>query len=181
MTKPPNEQSRDQAVPAWRRYGVQLLLALAAFWLITRWQTAGSLGSGQAAPELAGKTLQGEQVQLSAFAGRPVLLHFWAPWCGVCRREFGMLRELHQHWREQGEEFVLLTVVSRRDAEGLADFVRAHDLDYPIAVTDPQALSAYRVNAFPTNYFIDRNGQIADVSVGMSTRWALSSRMARLR
>lgn len=92
-----------------------------------------------------------------------------------------MLRELNQEWREQDEEFVLLTVVSERDAEGLAEFVRTHELDYPIAIIGAQTLSAYRVNAFPTNYFIDRDGQIAAVTVGMSTRWSMSARMARLR
>jgi len=123
--------------------------------------------------------LSGETVDLSALRGKRVLLHFWATWCGVCRREFSALESL------QGgldEDEVLLTVVADgEDTERLRAFVAEHGITYPVLLGNDDLVHAFGVGAFPTNFFIDASGHVAGSTVGMSTRWAMGARLGCAR
>lgn len=156
----------------------QLALFGVLYFAISGWQRADLLETGSQAPDIEALDASGNRVKLSDYRGKPVLLHFWATWCGVCRQEFGMLNRLQE---ALGDDAALLTVVADGDNPRLGQFLREHEIDYPVLVTGSDVTQAYKVRAFPTNYFLDRDGNISSSSVGMSSQWAARARLACAR
>lgn len=159
------------------RFGMQVLIALSVFLAVSHWQTRRLLPAGDApAPDFALTDLEGNTVRLSDFAGKTVLLHFWATWCGVCRHEVGALNDLAS---SLGDDQVLLTVAADGDnVAGVRRFIEERGARYPVLLGNDGVIDAYRINVFPTNYFIDPKGRITASTVGMSTRWSLKTRMS---
>ena len=122
-------------------------------------------------PELS----SGRPVRLRDFRGKKVLLHFFATWCGVCKLELPSLRGLA---RNLGPDEALLAVVEdSADVEAVRRYAREHELTYPILLGTPEVVAAYRVGAFPTNYFLNGDGTIGSSSVGLSTRLGMTTRL----
>lgn len=159
---------------------MQALIALSVFLAVSHWQTRRLLPTGDApAPDFALTDLDGRTVRLSDYAGKTVLLHFWATWCGVCRHEVGALNDLAD---SLGDDQVLLTVAADgANVAGVRRFVAERGARYPVLLGDEAIVDAYRVNVFPTNYFIAPSGRISASTVGMSTRWSLKTRMSCAR
>jgi thiol-disulfide isomerase/thioredoxin len=126
---------------------------------------------GAKAPALSFTTLEGEHVELGQFKGRPVVLNFWATWCGACKREQPNLDRLA---REVPDVVVL----------GLSDepesTLRSLDvkLAYRIASVPSPPAPFDGVASLPTTVFIDRNGVIADVRIGYMEFEDLKARSA---
>lgn len=128
-------------------------------------------------PNMTLKTLDGSgSVAIENFRGRPVLLSFWASWCGPCREELPELQRLYTELAGQG--FVLLTVnvdVSPR----IADRFLAHlGVKVPVYRMDQQDIQALDINALPTNILLDREGRTVMVSAGFTAE--VSEQVRRL-
>jgi thiol-disulfide isomerase/thioredoxin len=127
-------------------------------------------------PALELTDLQGKRVSLAEFRGKTLLVHFWATWCGVCRQEFGALNALQ---RNLGSNEMLLSVVADSDQRTHVErFVREHRLEYPVLLGTQKVLEDYKIEAFPTNYYVDGAGRLRDKTVGLSTRMSMGARMA---
>ncbi len=111
------------------------------------------------------KTLDGTgTVRLDSFRGRPVLLTFWASWCGPCREELPELEKLYNELAGKG--FVLLTVnVDAAPAVG-ERFVERIGLNLPVYRMDGSEMAALGVYGLPTNILLDREGRIVKVYAG---------------
>ena len=122
--------------------------------LLVRAWLARDLAQGPA-PELEANLLDGSPVSLADYADRPMLLHFWATWCPICRLEEGEIMRLSR-------SHPVLTVAMQ---SGSPSEVEAHltererELD---VVNDPDGALArrYGVRAVPSTFIIDRDGQI---------------------
>lgn len=147
---------------------VALLLALGAY------QTRKHLRA-RVAPDFALTALSGERVSLADLRGKKVLLHFFATWCGVCRLELPSLRALAEHLGPN--EALLAVVEDSTDVEAVRRYAREHELSYPILLGSPEVVRAYRVSAFPTNYFVNGDGTIAGSTVGLSTRLGMATHL----
>jgi peroxiredoxin len=164
-----------------RRPGISALLHVAvllAVWLaIGAYQTRRHLPSNEIpAPAFELLDLDGNRVSLAQFRGRRVLVHFFATWCGVCKLELPSLRSLHEGLEDDA---VLLAVVEDSDdAEAVRRFAREHELRYPILLGSDAVIAAYRVAAYPTNYYLRPDGSISSTSVGLSTKLGMSARLA---
>ncbi len=118
----------------------------------------GSALLNHAAPDFDLKTLEGERIHLSDLRGHPVLLSFWASWCGLCRKELPHLSKIYQAYKDSG-----LTIFGVND-EGKSvarDFVSKNNL--PFATLDDSGLKAhrlYRVRSIPSVFLIDAGGKV---------------------
>lgn len=131
----------------------------------------------EAPGEVAGKTLDGEQVALSDFAGKVVVVNVWGSWCAPCRAEAPMLADAARDLADDGVAF--LGIDSRDPSRSAAQaFVRRFDLPYP-SIYDQQGetLLAFRgtlnPNAIPSTVIIDREGRVAASVLGEITRTTL--------
>lgn len=123
-------------------------------------------------PDVAGVSLQGDQVSLADFRGKPLLLHFWATWCGVCRAEQGSIDALAQ----------TLPVLSIASQSGSASQVKRytdeHGVKVRVLVDETNALArSFNIRSFPTTFVLDANGVIRFSEVGYTTELGLRARM----
>ncbi len=140
----------------------------------------GTPNVGDPAPDFTLKNLQGEEVRLSDYRGRPVLINFWATWCPPCRFEMPAIQKMYDTYKDEGFEVLAvdveesITTVKRYIAQGGYTFPVL--LDYKGEVAN----GPYRIRAFPTSYFVGRDGKIAVAHRGMMTEQILQQYMDRV-
>lgn len=115
---------------------------------------------GKPAPDFTLKRLDnGAAVKLSDLKGKPLVLNFWASWCGPCKQSFPALDGLYAELHERGLEVLAVSVdESRKDADA---FLAAHPHRMSV-LFDPQAKAAeaFGVDGMPSTFVIDRQGRI---------------------
>ena len=152
--------------PWLRDLGIAALLLLAL-----RLYQQRNLPRGPA-PALAALDVAGVERTLVAYRGSPVLLHFWATWCGTCRLEQHNIDAL-------AEDLPVLTVASQSGPpEAVAAYTSAHGIA-PAVIADPRGVLARRfgVAAYPTTFVLDGKGEIRHAEVGYSSELGLRLRM----
>ncbi|MDG1479805.1 MAG: TlpA disulfide reductase family protein [Myxococcota bacterium] len=135
---------------------------------------------GRAAPEVDLKTLGGEAFVLSEAKGEPVVLAFWASWCGPCRKEMPALMEL-QAARDDVRIVMVNVDRDRRDAQRFLSQVGISPEDAEIALdSEAVALGEYGVMSMPTTFLVDGSGVVKLHKVGYSTEKGLVELIAAL-
>lgn len=129
----------------------------------------GDTGDDSAkAPDFTVINAAEEEVKLSDFVGKPVVLNFWASWCGPCKSEMPYFQSMYDTY---GEEVVFmmvnLTDGSRETVETALDYVQQADYTFPVYFdTKQEAAYAYYVTSIPATYFIDAEGNLTAYGVG---------------
>ncbi|OGO31615.1 MAG: hypothetical protein A2Z29_03035 [Chloroflexi bacterium RBG_16_56_11] len=132
-----------------------------------------SPADGRLAPEFQLRDLEGELVSLGSFEGRPVMLNFWASWCGPCRDEMPYLQDVSKdpRWVEKG--LVLLAINIQESTSVVQKFVDDFGLTFTVLLdTNGAVTERYNIGSIPTTYFIDGDGIIRDVRIGAFARKA---------
>ncbi|MDP9325959.1 MAG: TlpA family protein disulfide reductase [Candidatus Dormibacteraeota bacterium] len=114
---------------------------------------------GQPAPDFSGTDLDGKPISLSQFNGQPVVLNFWASWCGPCRAEQPALLNIVRDYQPKGVQVVGITVRDNLDQARI--YRDEFKVPYPSLFDQAARLAyAYEVDAPPSSVFIDRNGVV---------------------
>ena len=135
---------------------------------------ADAKSAGKAAPlGFTLKDMNGVDVQLAAFKGKPIVLNFWATWCGPCRAEIPSLVELNTQYGKEGKDVVILGISVDDPVEKLKPYASQMKMNYPVLVgagrEDVQDAFG-PLWGIPVTVFIDRDGKIAKKHSGIASK-----------
>ena len=121
---------------------------------------------GVVAPNFTLKNLDREEVSLSQFRGKYVLVNFWATWCGPCKVEMPSLEVLYQRFKSKN--FALLAISNDMFGSTIVKpFVKASNLNFPILLDQRlKASNAFGVTSLPSTFMIDPEGKIIGALFG---------------
>ena len=118
-------------------------------------------------PDIALADMNGKPTRLASFAGRPLMVNFWATWCAPCRREIPLLNKIRMERRPQNAEIVGIAVDFKED---VAKFLTKTPLQYPLLVGEEDGLAAAEAfgmgMAFPFSVFVDSQNRILTIKIG---------------
>ncbi len=122
--------------------------------------------TGLFAPDFTLKNVvSGNQVSMSDFNGRPVVIFFWATWCPHCANEMSPMQKVYTSYKGRG--LAVLAVDVGESAAQARSYRSSRGLTFTVLNDSNQAVAGtYHISAFPTNFFIDRDGRIASIIVG---------------
>ena len=128
-----------------------------------------------AAPDVTVYDAEGNAHKLSDYRGTPVILNFWASWCGPCKSEMPDFEEKYQEYGGQIQFLIVnLTDGSQETVETASDYVASQGYTFPVFFdTDMDAAVTYGISAIPVTYFIDEEGYVVGSQRGMLTADAL--------
>lgn len=133
---------------------------------------------GQPAPNFAFVWEDGTGADLAGLRGRPVIVNFWATWCGPCRAEMPELVALHTD--EPG--VVVLEINTQESLDVIRPFAEEFGMTMPVVVDEKGAVrTLYGVRNMPTTLFIDADGIIRARWAGLLTGDQLGSFVAEIR
>lgn len=120
------------------------------------------------APDFTVQDWDGNEVSLSDYFGKPIVLNFWAHWCGPCQSE---MPEFNAVYEELGGEVTFLMVHMGAAVDDGKQKVTEGGYTFPV-VFDTESINAqlYGVTAYPTSFFIDADGNLQAYYVGMMDR-----------
>lgn len=120
------------------------------------------------APDFTVYDAEGNEAQLSDYVGKPIVLNFWASWCGPCQME---MPDFHEKYLELGEDFhflmINMTDGSRETVESASEFISEREYTFPVFYdTQSSAAMTYGAYSLPTTYFIDAEGYVIAQATG---------------
>jgi thiol-disulfide isomerase/thioredoxin len=119
------------------------------------------------APNFELKDLSGKPVTLASLRGHPVMLDFWATWCGPCQISIPLLQKFYQKHKEEG--LIVLGINMDEDPSNVYAFVKHFNMTYPVVYgAESSVPDTYQVSGMPTFIFIDSQGQITKRFEGFS-------------
>jgi thiol-disulfide isomerase/thioredoxin len=123
--------------------------------------------TGKLAPGFSLVDLTGKKVSLKDYKGKPVMVNFWATWCGPCKLEMPWLEQFHQQYGPQG--LVILGIASDDVPKNLVESTaKKLGVTYPILLTDHKVEDPYGgVESLPESFYVGRDGKILIETAGM--------------
>lgn len=139
--------------------------------------------SGQVAKDFTVIDVDGKEVSLSDFKGKPVVVNFWASWCPPCKVEMPYFNEVY---KELGDEvqFMMVDLVdgSRETVDTAKAFIKENGYEFPVFFdTDQNAAIAYGIYSIPTSIFIDAEGKVVRSITGTMTKADLLVEIENIR
>jgi len=113
--------------------------------------------------------LDGKQIDLSDYRGHPVIVDFWATWCGPCRRQIPELVALYKKYNKSRGLVIIgvsCDLIQGDGVRAVAPFVEEFQINYPIALADEQLVDSMGVEAIPTTLFLGPDGRLVSRIVG---------------
>ena len=118
------------------------------------------------APPFSVKTLDGRALKLADLKKRPVIVDFWATWCGPCRASMPHLSTMQSRYGKQGLAVIGMSV-DENGPQGVKKFAQQLNVKFTLAMANDEILDAYGpIRSIPTTFFIARNGNIVRRVVG---------------
>lgn len=155
-----------------RTWGRRWLLAGAAAAAIAMWPGCAQKHTGDLANlDFVLKDMHGKDVRLADFKGRPIILNFWATWCGPCKVEIPAFVELVDKY--QSQQLTVLGVSVDDSPEDLQKFAQEYKMNYPVLVGlgQDRLQELYEaVMIIPVTWFIRPDGTVHLKHTGPATK-----------
>ncbi len=123
---------------------------------------SSGLKVGDVIPAFELSTLSGEIVSSQSFLGRPVVLNFWATWCGPCVKEIPTLKTLDKDATAQ----VVTIAIDEQGAAAVRPFVDGHEIDYTVLLGDKEVFQRFKGWAIPYTLVLDASLEIVSLHRG---------------
>lgn len=174
-TEPSQQEKPAETKPSksrvWLRRGLELLLFIVLIMGVRAWQQR-DIVKGEA-PPLSGMLLDGKPFVLAAKPAQPVLVHFWATWCPVCRAEQGSIESL-----AHDNPNVVTVAMQSGNSTVLQQYMREQAVKFPVINdADNQISARWGVQAVPASFIVDTDGNIRYVEIGYTTGLGLRLRL----
>lgn len=120
------------------------------------------------APNFTVYDLEGNEVNLTDFFGKPIIINFWASWCGPCKMEMPDFNEAYETYKDEIEFLMVnMTDGSRETIEVASSFIAESGYTFPVYYdTDYSAAITYSVSSLPTSYFLNAEGELVTYARG---------------
>jgi len=159
---------------AWKRFRSRYWISLAfdaalialLFFAIHAWQTR-KLPIDEPAPVTQLALLDGSGIRGAITPGEAGIVYFFAPWCFYCRTSIGNLDDLVA---DGDVAWAVVVALDYSNSAEVNEFIHKTGVELPVLMGDPSTAADWSVQAFPTYYVIDAEGQISSRSVGYSTK-----------
>lgn len=134
-----------------------------------------------AAPDFTAYDADGNAVQLSDYFGKPLVLNFWASWCGPCKSEMPAFQQAYE--QEDGVQFLLVNMTGGRETQADAEaLLEEEGYTFPVLFDlDLDAAMTYGVTALPTTYFLDAEGNLVAWAQGAINEQTLQQGLDMIR
>ena len=137
--------------------------------------------AGHPAPDFTLQTLDGQQVSLSDFKGQPVIINFWATWCGPCRVEMPHFQEAYAEHQDNGLVILGVNLTERDSVNAVPGFLDEFGLTFPVVLDEKgNVAETYKVFGQPASVFVDKNGEVHEVFYGPVNKAFIDERVAEL-
>lgn len=151
----------------WKKLALEMLLIVIVIVAVRAYQQRDSL-TGDAIP-LNGQLVDQSQIDWQSYQGKPLLLHFWATWCPICKIEEGSIQSI-------SEDYNVLTVSSWSD--DTEDYLKEKGLNFKTLVdNDGVWASRYGIKGVPASFIIGPDGKIEFIETGYSSEIGLRLRL----
>jgi cytochrome c biogenesis protein CcmG/thiol:disulfide interchange protein DsbE len=122
---------------------------------------APALAKPPASPDLAVRTLGGDDFDLAKLQGHVVLIHFWATWCPPCIKEMPALEAFYERYRARGVEILALSEDRTRDIDEVHHMVHHMNMTYPVAMAHKASRNSFGdPSALPVTFVVDAKGVV---------------------
>ncbi len=197
MTTQTEKTNPRGAIILWRVV-VPIILIIAGAWFIFRPSPVTEPGAeagasdntaatnldpapavGHPAPDFTLNNLAGQEVSLSDFRGRPVIVNFWATWCGPCRVEMPHLQDSYEAHKDDDLVVLAVNLTKRDDPALIPDFMNELGLSMPVVLDETgEVAETYQLLGQPASVFIDRDGVIQEYFQGPINKQFIEEKLA---
>ena len=127
--------------------------------------------------------LNGNKVTLDEKIGKPVVVNFWATWCPPCKAELPHFEKLYKELGGEVEFMMVdMTDGERETVDDVKDFVKENGYTFPVYCdSDQNAAMTYSVYSIPVTLFIDKDGNLSDMRIGMLDEETLKSGIEKIK
>ena len=133
---------------------------------------------GTKAPNFTLQQMDGTKASLADYQGKVIILNFWGTYCPPCVREMPLIQRYYDQYKDQG--LVVLGVNENDPLVTAKAFVRQYSLTFPILLDKSTVAKLYGATAYPTTFFIARDGSIKAIKIGEMDEAFMSETVASL-
>ncbi len=136
---------------------------------------------GKAAPAFTLLDTAGKKVSLADYKGRPVVVNFWATWCGPCKLEMPWFEEFRAKYKAQGIEVLGISDDPGQSKDDILKAANRLGVTYPLLLPDRAVAKSYGgVEYYPETFYVDKNGTIVEETAGAPSKDEMEANIRKM-
>jgi len=155
---------------------VRRSIATCVFALFSYSVSAQELPSSASFFALSMNNIDDQSIALASFKGKPLIINFWARWCGPCRKEIPDLAAMHEKYKAKGLLMLGITVEDAASRDKVREFAQAYEMNYTLLIGSVQKsvelmqATGNPKSGLPFTLVIDKSGKIVTTKLGAMSK-----------